>query len=321
MLVLLVAGELVRCMSAEALRTQCKDKLVMGHWQEGNTSQSNALTWEAFDRGCNLQDGIAGIIKHNLSIVIFGDSVDRYQVVDVCRLASRRGLDTKYEAKFFSATVEPKHEAFSREAQRGYDHFHTCCLPQGIIHFTFITGLDIGLPQHHHKRHTQRSVYDRVQAGLDDFQAAWGRSPDITVVSSNLWDAVRMEHSRYGLTNTTLTDAWGTSLSRVMQQVQATFPSSHVKVLHTTSQVLAHNGWLSQGLQNAVIKDLNAAAKNVAYDLHWQVADLACLTNEYAGENLSAFLRDDLHPKPFVLHTLLDIYVTLFAASGAQASI
>ena len=164
------------------------------------------------------------------------------------------------------------------------------------------------MPYHLSEAHSNRSPQERLSAGFADFRQAWGQPPDIIVVNSNLWDARRMvyEEDIANITNTL--DIWMYSFSRTLSQIDIEFPETRVKLVHTAAQTLRYAQWGQ--MHPSAINDLNVAATSIAYDLNWQVGDITHLTAGFP--NMTLALRDTLHPRPFVMLTMFNVYCTLW---------
>ena len=76
-------------------RSKCADMLLLGYWS-GNGSIESEMRWRLFDEQCSLRDGLACASQRNLSVLNFGDSVDREMVRDICRV----GPQAEYKQRF-----------------------------------------------------------------------------------------------------------------------------------------------------------------------------------------------------------------------------
>lgn len=289
MAVVLYGGLTAECATIHA----CADAYTVGHWVQPDAGAE--LSWHPFAQDCQIFDGIRSTVDGNFSVFSFGDSVDFRLVIDVCT-ASTYG-------KF---TLRPHESAspYPEFAGHGFDSFATCVFEAGFLYHAYVLGVSQEEQFHMPDAHSKRSAKQRLQAARRDFAAHWSSSPDVIVFSCNFWDNFRMAHDKHGITDLRNLALWRKDLAELLDLIDDTFPATKVKIFHTS----AYN--IKPDLPQPVVHDLNMAATScVMNNRNWVLLDLTRLTNVF--QHRQDYLRDMHHPKPYVLLTLYNLYISL----------
>lgn len=269
-----------------------------GSW---NTT-GNRPVWQHSRPGCRVHDGLTLTVKHNFSVLLLGDSLEREQLRDVCNLARERGLNPQYQSRQLPEGVQPK-----EEQHLGYDSLLTCRLPAGYLQLTgFVMGVWPSGPYWLSHAHSDTSPLVRVVQAKKIFMQQWGAAPDIILVNANFWDNFRFSHDQFGITSLDKLEEWRANFGKLLALVDQHFPSVRLKFYHTSLTRVPN-----ELLVPAVISDLNTAGASVALEAGWQVVDQARLIDSF--QDYDNYLRDHHHPKPFILLAMYDLYLSTAA--------
>lgn len=269
-----------------------------GNWN----ATGNRPVWQHSRPGCRVDDGLTLTLRHNYSVLLLGDSLEREQLRDVCNLAYERGLNPHYQSRQLPEGVQP-----NEEHHLGYDSLLTCRLPAGYLQLTgFIMGVWPNGPYWLSHAHSDTSPLMRVVQAKKIFMQQWGDAPDIILINANFWDNFRFSHDQFGITSLDILEQWRAHFRTLLELVEEHFPSVRLKFYHTSITRVPN-----ELLVPAVISDLNTAGASVALEAGWQVVDQARLIDSF--QNYDHYLRDHHHPKPFILLALYDVYLSTAA--------
>eukprot|EP00884_Botryococcus_braunii_P011908 jgi/Botrbrau1/20718/Bobra.0058s0047.1 len=313
--------------------TPCSLGTLPGHWvsARGHKDDYPHHIWQVFDQSCQLKDLASfhaaadmGQLPsgsqrpRKVGILMFGDSNDREMAGDYCR--------------FVGANMHPFDIVLDGEGDRAESTCNSRLAKNGLnclscvtetLHITreAIWGILPG------KKHEDRigEARERILKGLELYQQERGTYPDMVVLNSNSWDIAQLGLSKAGrdiLQREELPQSWlqdwiaaAESLFRLLKELTA--GSGTMLVYHTTAYPelkYCSNSSLHRAHmlgRRPHFAQINAAGRHVAQRMGFHVVDLELMLAGYVVPR--DYLRDDHHPKPFVLLNLLNIYLNLLA--------
>ena len=276
----------------QALQDACLQQLFFGTWKE----QQEQLIWRSLDPDCKVSSYIDAFNTYNLSIVFFGDSMERYQIHDVHDDLISKGIEARLEQDLLlGANVNPD------EDRQAFDSVLSCHLPNGYLQWTgLIPGAWPSGEYYQPELHNGIPGRARISKSKDVFEERRGGSPDMVILNINLWDTYRFEHDGSRITNEGMLHEWRHHFWGMLMHIDEVFPSTRLRYYHTTGR--------SVRFPQPVVMELNAAGGHLAHRAGWNIVDLSSMVNFFQDTN--GYLRDPHHPKAFVLLALFDVYMS-----------
>ena len=282
------------------------DECLMGKYIGSWNATGTRPVWQHSRPECQVADGLSLTLRHNYSTLLLGDSLEGYQLGDVCDLARDRGIAAQYGVEQLVEGVLPKEEQ-PPSYESHYDTLRTCRLPAGYLQMTgFVMGVWPSGPYWISHRHSDTSPLYRIAQARKIFTQQWGAPPDIILLSANYWDNHRFSHDEFGITSLDKLEEWRANFSKLLSFIEEQFPSVRLKFYHTSITRVPN-----ADLVPAVISSLNIAGANLALKAGWQVVDQASLIDSF--QDYATYLRDHHHPKPFILLAVYDLCLSTAA--------
>ncbi|EIE18040.1 hypothetical protein COCSUDRAFT_55044 [Coccomyxa subellipsoidea C-169] len=289
-LLIVVYGTAVR-----AARLRCGEKGSQpGYWSTVRLA-SDFFMWQTLDPTCPLVDCISNYLEseHQVpfpTILIFGDSVDRFLIDDFHQV-----VDDKVDMP------EAKKVALKSKFTR---HHTPGVSLEGPYHLNEV------LPK------SPQMVIDEAKRSFESL----AQVPDVVVFNANLWDIGRLwAWDRGTFSHDHLDESfsrdWLRNGSHILQLIQVSFASS-VLIAHTTAlpalescdtdrHAQAPTGRRTHVVQlNALLREL------VLQNPRWHLVDVELLTLHFWP--VDKYLRDTHHPLPFVTMNMLNVYLNLY---------
>ena len=278
----------------------CLQQRFFGSWTQarGNTA------WQSLDLTCKVESYVEHFNTQNFSIVLFGDSMERYQIHDVYEDLLSKGVKARLDQKLL-----PEAHSNPDEERQAFDSVLSCHLENGYMQWSgLIPGVWPSGGFYQPELHNGVPAKARISNARAIFQKQRSGSPDIIILNINLWDTYRFQHDGSKITNQGVLHEWKHHFWDILVHIGEVFPSTQVRFYHTTAR--------SVRFPQPVVMDLNAAGSHLAHRAGWNIVDLSSMVNFF--QDTESYLRDPHHPKAFVLLALFDIYLSSAARLVAQ---
>ena len=268
-------------------------------WSDGVwVATTQDYSWTPLDPACTPKgENQAG------TILLIGDSVERFTVEDFCGTAEASMAWTVLDGPIIAAS------------QVDTDLL-TCTIGQLVLAFMHIPGVHPTGPWFMGDVNASTPLF-KATAAINFLSGQLGRNPDLVVLSSNFWDVSRVNtHSSATLQrpfDAAFIQQWMADAEALFDAVDELVPKA-VKVLHTTAlpALVDCNGGnhVHKHLGSRMhVTQLNMAMRRLAGRLSWHLIDLEEMLNGFWPP--SVYVRDAHHPKPWVLLTVVDMYLAI----------
>lgn len=317
---MLCGSTLFRCSEAKNVLQECFSSagIASGYW----TKENDSFKWK-FPPGCQIAGTEQDIANHvqdarnprkNLSILLLGDSVDRYWLEAICNAGGSQPV----ESKGCHISHRPRSKVDTRAK---IDKFPKTCLKKCILPWLDISAVHLlgsALDGPYHSDY-EGNYKTRVDSAMQE--EGFPVAVDLVIASSLFWDVSRLMTKNFHLVETGMVlpvnvmKEYEHNLTTMLQYFQSVIPlkNRHNLVFHTTGEPRAdcknENADIEVFGKISYFAQLNAIARSVVKKQAWLLFDFA---HQLSGLPKHLTMRDSSHPSDwFFVQNLPALYSLL----------
>jgi len=276
-----------------------------GVWQLGVAGNR----WKLLDQKCALTNFLdvksicSGSSK--LVVLLLGDSVDRFQLSDLCNFCSS-------DASWYS----------KESSYNGINHCNTNLHLNSNISHTFYHLIPGVHPDGPYLHNVQSSASTRIRSAISEVQSLTGKKPSLIVLNSNFWDIGRVNAYENDLFKKMLEspevinkwlEGYVSNLSSVMNFIVQEAGSKTVFAYHT-APIPDNNPLTGKTIcagSKSIFAAVNAGGRQAAQEHGFHLVDLEMMTAQLQPKH---YLRDypgGWHPSTVIMLEAMNIYLNI----------